>query len=128
MLEDFLLRGLLQQVARHVRTAGKPGKGKYNTAKLLGGPHIEHYHQAIAVIVAETFEQVRVNFQEMFTELFGGGKANLVLADESDPLESGIEIIARPPGQQLHQPWAARAMSLGVAHDGQGADDQQLRK
>jgi xanthine dehydrogenase YagR molybdenum-binding subunit len=37
--------------------AGKLGKGKYNTAKLLGGPDIEHYHQAIAVIVAETFEQ-----------------------------------------------------------------------
>jgi len=52
-------------------------------------------------LFAETFEQIRVNFQEMFTELFGGGKANLVLADESDPLESGIEIIARPPGKQL---------------------------
>src|SRR6201988_5178282 len=37
--------------------AGKLGKGKYNTAKLLGGPDIEHYHQAIAVVVAETFEQ-----------------------------------------------------------------------
>src|SRR3954452_13721532 len=37
--------------------AGKLGKGKYNTAKLLGGPDVEHYHQAIAVIVAETFEQ-----------------------------------------------------------------------
>src|SRR5882757_3561852 len=37
--------------------AGKLGKGKYNTAKLFGGPDIEHYHQAIAVIVAETFEQ-----------------------------------------------------------------------
>jgi chromosome segregation protein len=52
-------------------------------------------------LFAETFEKVRVNFQEMFTELFGGGKANLVLQDESDPLESGIEIIARPPGKQL---------------------------
>ena len=39
------------------RNAGKLGKGKYNTAKLLGGPDIEHYHQAIAVVVAETFEQ-----------------------------------------------------------------------
>jgi len=52
-------------------------------------------------LFAETFEQIRLNFQEMFIELFGGGKANLVLVDESDPLESGIEIIARPPGKQL---------------------------
>ncbi|NEU14385.1 xanthine dehydrogenase family protein molybdopterin-binding subunit [Methylobacterium sp. BTF04] len=40
-------------------TAGKLGKGKMNTAKLLGGPEIEHYHQAVAVVVAETFEQAR---------------------------------------------------------------------
>lgn len=39
--------------------AGKLGKGKYNTATLLGGPEIQHYHQAIAVVVAETFEQAR---------------------------------------------------------------------
>jgi len=39
--------------------AGKLGKGKFNTAKLLGGPDIDHYHQAIAVVVAETFEQAR---------------------------------------------------------------------
>ncbi len=39
--------------------AGKLGKGKYNTAKLLGGPEIQHYHQAVAVVVAETFEQAR---------------------------------------------------------------------
>src|ERR1700756_42900 len=35
--------------------AGNLGKGKFNTAKLLGGPDIEHYHQAIAVVVAESF-------------------------------------------------------------------------
>ena len=52
-------------------------------------------------LFATTFEQVRLNFQEMFTELFGGGKANLLLVDDTDPLESGIEIIARPPGKQL---------------------------
>jgi chromosome segregation protein len=52
-------------------------------------------------LFADTFEQVRINFQEMFRELFGGGKANLVLLDESDPLESGIDIIAKPPGKQL---------------------------
>jgi xanthine dehydrogenase YagR molybdenum-binding subunit len=40
-------------------TAGKLGKGKFNTAKLLGGPDIQHYHQAIALVVAESFEQAR---------------------------------------------------------------------
>ncbi len=39
--------------------AGKLGKGRLNTAALLGGPDIEHYHQAVAVVVAETFEQAR---------------------------------------------------------------------
>jgi xanthine dehydrogenase YagR molybdenum-binding subunit len=39
--------------------AGKLAKGKMNTATLLGGPDIEHYHQALAVVVAETFEQAR---------------------------------------------------------------------
>ena len=51
-------------------------------------------------LFAETFEQVKVNFQEMFTELFNGGKAALKLQDENDPLECGIEIEARPPGKQ----------------------------
>jgi chromosome segregation protein len=49
----------------------------------------------------ETFEKIRDNFQVMYAELFGGGKANLILLDESDPLESGIEIVAKPPGKQL---------------------------
>ena len=52
-------------------------------------------------LFAETFEKIRENFQVMFTELFGGGRANLMLMDDSDPLESGIEIIAKPPGKQL---------------------------
>jgi xanthine dehydrogenase YagR molybdenum-binding subunit len=43
--------------------AGELGKGKWNTAKLLGGPEIDHYHQAIAVVVAETFEQARAAAQ-----------------------------------------------------------------
>ena len=43
--------------------AGKLGKGSMNTARLLGGPTIEHYHQAIAVVVAETFEQARAAAQ-----------------------------------------------------------------
>ncbi len=39
--------------------AGKLGKGQFNTARLLGGPSVDHYHQAIACVVAETFEQAR---------------------------------------------------------------------
>lgn len=41
------------------QNAGKLGKGKMNTATLLGGPEIQHYHQAIALVVANTFEQAR---------------------------------------------------------------------
>ncbi len=49
----------------------------------------------------ETFEKIRANFQVMFTEMFGGGKADLKLVDDGDVLESGIDIMARPPGKQL---------------------------
>jgi len=49
----------------------------------------------------ETFNKIRENFQSMFVEIFGGGKADLRLVDEGDVLESGIEIVARPPGKQL---------------------------
>ncbi|MFZ0827060.1 MAG: chromosome segregation protein SMC [Verrucomicrobiia bacterium] len=49
----------------------------------------------------ETFEKIRDNFRMMFTEVFGGGKADLILSDQNDVLESGIDIMARPPGKQL---------------------------
>ena len=49
----------------------------------------------------ETFTKVRENFRVLFTEIFGGGNADLQLTDEGDVLESGIEIFARPPGKKL---------------------------
>jgi len=52
-------------------------------------------------LFGETFAQVRMNFREMFGELFGGGRADLSLLDESDPLNCGIQISAKPPGKQL---------------------------
>jgi chromosome segregation protein len=52
-------------------------------------------------LFAETFAQVRLNFGEMFQEMFGGGRADLSLLDENDPLNCGIEITAKPPGKQL---------------------------
>lgn len=48
-----------------------------------------------------TFDKVNENFQGMFKQLFGGGSAKLVLTDDEDVLEAGIEIIARPPGKKL---------------------------
>lgn len=49
----------------------------------------------------ETFQQVRDNFRASFKELFGAaGQADLVLVNENDPLESGIEVIAKPPGKK----------------------------
>lgn len=47
-----------------------------------------------------TFEMVRTNFQTIFRKLFGGGKADILLEDPQDILESGIEIVARPPGKE----------------------------
>lgn len=49
----------------------------------------------------ENFDKVVTNFEEIFTELFGGGSAQLTMEDESNPLESGIDIVAQPPGKKL---------------------------
>ena len=49
----------------------------------------------------DAFTAINAHFQETFSTLFGGGQAGLVLLDESDLLESGIDIIAQPPGKRL---------------------------
>jgi chromosome segregation protein len=49
----------------------------------------------------EAFTAINANFQQTFATLFGGGRAGLSLLDESDPLESGIDIVASPPGKRL---------------------------
>lgn len=48
----------------------------------------------------EAFEKVNAHFQELFTTLFGGGTAELTFVESDDPLEAGLEIIARPPGKK----------------------------
>jgi chromosome segregation protein len=62
---------------------------------------IARINQTTEKLFAETFAQVRINFREMFAELFGGGRADLMLLDENDALNCGIDIIAKPPGKQL---------------------------
>ena len=49
----------------------------------------------------EAFAAIQQNFQVTFSTLFGGGHAGLTLLDENDPLESGIDIVASPPGKRL---------------------------
>ncbi|MFN7170803.1 MAG: hypothetical protein ACK4NT_06185, partial [Candidatus Omnitrophota bacterium] len=49
----------------------------------------------------ETFQKIEVNFKEIFRLLFGGGNTQMVLLEPDDVLESGIEIIAQPPGKKL---------------------------
>ncbi len=49
----------------------------------------------------EAFEALRTKFAEVFISLFGGGRAELVMTDESNILETGIDIIAQPPGKRL---------------------------
>ncbi|MDD5084888.1 MAG: chromosome segregation protein SMC [Candidatus Omnitrophica bacterium] len=52
-------------------------------------------------LFVETFGQVQNCFREYYRTLFGGGHAELILLDESQPLESGIDVVARPPGKKL---------------------------
>ncbi len=62
---------------------------------------IRKINQTTTDMFAQTFDVINKNFQVIFKQLFGGGSAKLMLADEEDVLESGIEIIARPPGKPL---------------------------
>lgn len=62
---------------------------------------ITNMDRTIKAKFKDNFDRVVVYFEETFKELFGGGTAELRLEDENDPLESGIEIIAQPPGKKL---------------------------
>src|SRR5690606_38089879 len=50
--------------------------------------------------LTEAFEKVNFHFRDLFTSLFGGGTAELTFVESDDPLEAGLEIIARPPGKK----------------------------
>ncbi len=81
-------------------TAGKLAKGNFNTAKLLGGPEIDHYHQAIAVVVADTFEQARAAANLIRVDYARGkGRYDLAEALKTAPLkgDSSGEGSAAPP-------------------------------
>ncbi len=62
---------------------------------------IDDMDKTIRTKFKESFDQIVINFEEKFQELFGGGHAELRLSDENDPLNSNIDIIAQPPGKKL---------------------------
>jgi len=67
-------------------------------AKLRAG--IQSLNREGRVRLTEAFDKVNGYFQELFTTLFGGGTAELQFVDNDDPLEAGLEILARPPGKK----------------------------
>jgi chromosome segregation protein len=71
------------------------------------------------------FEQINKNFSVLFQELFGGGRGEMSLIDADDVLESGIDVVAQPPGKRLQnvlllsggeKAMAALALVLGIFH------------
>src|SRR6185312_3875609 len=64
---------------------------------------IEKINRASRKRFRETFDAVNAEFQAIYPRLFGGGHAHLALTDESDMLETGIEIVANPPGKKVSQ-------------------------
>jgi chromosome segregation protein len=71
------------------------------SAKLSLEEIIDRINQDSRRLFTDTYSAIRGHFQELFRKVFGGGMADIVLEDEGDILESGIEIIARPPGKEL---------------------------
>ena len=51
--------------------------------------------------ISSRFEEINANFRDIFSQLFGGGRAHLALVGSDDPLEAGLEVYASPPGKKL---------------------------
>ncbi len=95
--------------------AGKLGKGDYNTAKLLGGPEIDHYHQAIAVVVAETFEQARAAAQLIRVDYARSeGAFDLAAARSPRPSRSPRSAARRTPRSAISKAPSPRRRSSSM--------------
>ena len=64
---------------------------------------IRSINKEAKIRLMEAFTEVNKNFKILFTELFGGGEAYLALTESENPLESGLELMASPPGKKLQQ-------------------------
>jgi chromosome segregation protein len=73
------LEGAIQRLRRGIQTLNREGRER----------------------LLESFEKVNANFERLFKELFQGGEARLTFTESDDPLEAGLEILAKPPGKKL---------------------------
>ncbi len=98
------------------KEAGKLGKGKFNTAKLLAGPEIDHYEQAVVVVVAETFEQARAAAKLVRIEYTRAkGQFDLAEAIKTAPLAGEGDDESRPKDDRagdFEAAWAAAQVKL----------------
>ena len=122
--EDFVLstsQKESREIRNRIRALGDVNKGSIKEyeeqskryeflteqrADILDAMHelqaiISDMDNTIKVRFKENFDQIVDNFEDIFKELFGGGHAELRMEDENNPLESGIDIIAQPPGKKL---------------------------
>ncbi|MEJ5166493.1 MAG: hypothetical protein WHV67_05645, partial [Thermoanaerobaculia bacterium] len=90
----------LEEVWAKVEFIKKQKEDLENSAKALREDLKELENQAIKRF-QETFQRVNENFQKYFTYLFGGGQAKIVLQNEENPLEAGIELVVEPPGKKI---------------------------
>ena len=102
--------------------AGKLGKGDMNTAKLLAGPEVDHYHQAVALVVAETFEQARAAAALVRVDYTRAkGRFDLDEALKTAPLkgDSSSEGSAAPPVEEtgdFEKAFAAASVKLDAEY------------
>ena len=80
--------------------AGKLAKGDFNTALLLGGPEIQHYHQAVAIVVAETFEQARAAANLVGVK-YERGKGRFDLAAQKDTAPMARDVFDDAPASKV---------------------------
>ena len=92
------LEELQQQEARHTTLAAQYkdlARAKASLERIIEKINVDSRR-----LFAETLETVKGHFATLFRDLFGGGRVDIVLDEEIDILESGIEIVARPPGKE----------------------------
>jgi xanthine dehydrogenase YagR molybdenum-binding subunit len=95
--------------------AGPLGKGEKNTATLLGGPTIEHYHQAVALVVAETFEQARAAAALVHVE-YRRESGAYDLAEAKPSVTSAPEDTPDKNVGDFEAAWAAAAVKLDATY------------